>query len=258
MDKKLIVGFIGFGEVGSVLSSKLSENGCDILSSSKGRSPKTKNLIDSSNVKDLNSYLDVAKSCDILISSVSPANAIAIAEKYGKYADIFIDLNNISPSTAKKIANVIDEDKFINGSIIGKVNAINSIIYVSGPISEKIAILNEYGLNIKSIGNDIEDASIIKVLRSIYTKGISAILIETCEIAKKLDLEKELFDVIAITEGKNFELSAKSRIKNSINNSKRKYEELEEILEFLNTYSFDNKKIDDELLVSIKNKFKNL
>ncbi|MDR2831134.1 MAG: NAD(P)-binding domain-containing protein [Methanobrevibacter sp.] len=244
----MIVGFIGFGDVASTISENLIRNGCEIVSSSIGRSLKTKKLIEKLKVKDLNNFKEVAKNCDILISANTPSKAISIGKKYGSITDnILLDLNNISPTSTKKIGNMVGGN-FVDGAIIGKISSNSSIIILSGEKAEKIAILNDYGLNIKIISDKLGDASKLKMLRSIYTKGVSTLLIESFEIAEQMDLEKELLNILTISEGDNFKDSSKSRIENSIKHSRRKYEEVEEIIDFLD--EFENVNI--ELIESMK------
>mgnify|MGYP000880606990 FL=1 len=92
------------------------------------------------------------------------------------------------------------------------------------------------------------------MLRSIYTKGVSALLIETFENAN--NLSSQLWDILEITENTDFKSSSTSRIKNSKKNKKRKNEELNEILNFLkNQNSSTNNLIMTE---ATKNKFEKL
>ena len=98
----------------------------------------------------------------------------------------------------------------------------------------------ETKVNITVVGNQIGAASALKVLRSSYTKGVSALLIETFEIAEKFGLSDDLWDVLVLTEGEKFLKSSKSRIENSYKSSKRKYEEMEQLIGFLKSYDFDD------------------
>ncbi|MDR1722117.1 MAG: NAD(P)-binding domain-containing protein [Methanobrevibacter sp.] len=253
------VGFIGFGMVSANLTRDLMKNGCEVISSSQGRSEKTSNLINDCGVEDLESFEKVAMESDILISANSPANALNVAEKYGVLAkDIFIDLNNITPNISFSIETILG-NKFVDGAIIGNVSSDKSIIYVAGEMAEKSIVLNGFGLKVKVISEKIGDASMIKTLRSIYTKGVSAILIDLDQTAKELNLEEELFETLSITEGENFSDSAKSRIENSLNNPQRKYEEMNEIFKFLNKFNNENNTdLDIKIIEAIKNKFKDL
>ena len=87
-------------------------------------------------------------------------------------------------------------------------------------------------MEIRKISENPGDASKLKLLRSMYTKSLSAVLIESSEVAKNLNLEEEFFDILSLTEGEDFKKSAFSRINNTKNSKKRKAEELEQIIDY--------------------------
>ena len=101
-----------------------------------------------------------------------------------------------------------------------------------------MAFLNDY-LETKILSDRIGDASLLKLLRSTYTKTLSSLLIESSRLARKHGLEEEFFDVLELTEGDGFREKSASRINNTINSKKRKSEELQEILEY-----FDDDELD--------------
>lgn len=221
------IGFIGFGEVSKRLSNLLSGN--ILITSKENRSKKTIENINSSNICILETFEEVAKNSDILISATSPKQSLENAKRYGKLTNgIYLDLNNISPKTA--IRNSKNTRNFVDGSIIGSINS-NFTLYLSGKDANKLNFLNEY-FPVRIISNNVGDASKLKILRSIYTKSLSATLIETLTIAEKLNLKDELLDTIAISEGEDFKEKAISRVKNTKNNAERKKEELQEIIEY--------------------------
>ena len=78
-------------------------------------------------------------------------------------------------------------------------------------------------------------------------------LIETFENAKKLGLDEELWNILDLTENRSFRDSSKSRIDNSYKSSKRKYEELEEVLDFLSTIGDSQK--DKLMAIATRDKF---
>lgn len=59
-------------------------------------------------------------------------------------------------------------------------------------------------MEIRKISENPGDASKLKLLRSMYTKSLSAVLIESSEVAKNLNLEEEFFDILSLTEGEDF------------------------------------------------------
>lgn len=263
------VGFIGFGEVSYRLSNILLHGKVEVFTSLEGRSDKTKKLAYSSEVVILDTFKEVAKESDILVSANSPNSALAIAIKYGSLTDgLFLDLNNVSSNTTEKIANFLSEDHFIDAALMGGVKSDKLNLFVSGKLSYRIAELigklpasEDYKINVKIVSDKIGDVSKLKMLRSYYTKGVSALLIETFETAKSLGLDEDLWRVLSLTEGENFEKYSKSRIINSYKSSKRKYEEVEEILEFLDELNIDDSEdFDDRIMMCIatKNKFEYL
>jgi len=228
----MIIGFIGFGRVGENLT-KLFRNE-KIISSDYGRSKQSINRMKKANVEILDDFNQVAIESDLLISANSPSQALEVASEYGsKTKGIFLDLNNISPETSEEINKTVDN--FVDGAIIGKVES-SPMIYLSGEKADQLVFLNSY-LPVKIISDKIGDASRLKLLRSIYTKTVSTTLIETMEIAKEFNLEKEVLETIAYSEGDAFINSALSRIKNTKNSSSRKEEELEEIISYFKDFN---------------------
>lgn len=225
----MIIGFIGFGKVSQNLVKLINSEDIEFITSAENRSYKTIENIKKSNVKVLDSFKDVAIRSDILISANSPKVALGVAKDFGKYTDgIYLDLNNISPDTIFEINKHVGI--LVDGAIIGKVD-FNPMLYVSGNMSDELLFLGEF-IKTRKVSDEAGDASKLKLLRSVYTKTLSALLMESAEIARNNNLEEEFFDILALTEGDDFKEKSLSRINNTLNNSKRKSEELEEIINY--------------------------
>lgn len=234
----MIIGLIGFGKVSQNIVRLMDSDDITFITSKEGRSDKTIKNIDDSNIEVLDTFKQVAIKSDILISAISPKNAVKVAQEYGKYSKgIYLDLNNVSPDTTLEISCHVKN--LVDGAIIGKIDSKNPILYISGPKSDELLFINEF-FKTEKISANIGDASTLKLLRSTYTKSLSALLIETSQIAMANGLYDEFFDILTLTEGADFREKSLSRIENTLNNSKRKAEELEEIIEYFS---------DDELVM---------
>ena len=66
-------------------------------------------------------------------------------------------------------------------------------------------------------------------------KTLSALLIESSNLAEGYGLEEEFFDILTLTEGETFREKSKSRIANTLNSKKRKSEELDEIINYFDS-----------------------
>ena len=226
----MIIGLIGFGKVSKNLTKIITSADIEFATSDELRSQKTKENISNSNVIVYSTFREVAEISDILISANSPKNAYSVAEEYGKYCSgIYLDLNNISPKTTLKIDKCTNN--FVDGAIIGKIDSDKPVLYISGQNSDDLLFLNQY-IETKKISNTVGDVSLLKLIRSSYTKTLSVILEESSALARKYNLEDEFFEVLSITEGDDFRQKSISRISNTVNNSKRKSEELEEIIDY--------------------------
>lgn len=224
----MIIGFIGFGKVSKNLLRLIKSDNITFITSFEGRTPKNTD----DNISVLDTFRQVAEKSDILISANSPKSALDVVKKYGKYAKgIYLDVNNISPDTTFEISQHVDN--LVDGAIIGKIDSDNPVLYISGKSADDLLFLDEF-IQTKKISDKIGDASMLKMLRSIYTKTLSALLIESSEIAKHNNLEEEFFETLSLTEGDDFKDKAISRITNTKNNSKRKFEELGEIIDYFN------------------------
>ena len=228
------VGFLGFGEVASILSVGLMKNGADVYTSVEGRSARTKSNIERTGVGTYPSYKELAENSDILISSVVPSKAIEVADMVGKYSNgIYVDINNVSPKTVVTALDKIENGKTVDAAIIGSVvkKGVDVKIIASGYCANEFADLINYGMNITVVGSVNGQASGIKLLRSSYTKGVSALLFESIYHAYKMGMDREVLNYISETECPDFIESAKSRIISAGFHAQRRSEEMDELVE---------------------------
>ncbi|MBE6499759.1 MAG: NAD(P)-dependent oxidoreductase [Methanobrevibacter thaueri] len=228
----MIIALIGFGKVSQNLVDLIQADDIEFITSTENRSQKTIEQIKKSKIKTETTIKKAIQKADIIISATSPKTALEVSENATNTKAIYLDLNNISPKTTLKISKNITN--YVDGAIIGKIDSKNPTLYLSGPDADKLQFLNNY-ITTKIISDRIGDASILKLLRSTYTKTLSALLIEANEIASQYDLKDEFYTTLTLTEGEDFKEKSQSRIINTLNNSKRKSEELEEIIDY-----FDN------------------
>jgi 3-hydroxyisobutyrate dehydrogenase-like beta-hydroxyacid dehydrogenase len=234
------IGFLGFGEVASTISKGLLTKGCKIYTSVEGRSQKTKSLAKEVAVELYTSNREVAEISDILISAVTPSKAVDVAREVGRHCSgVYVDINNISPHTVKEVAGYIENGKMVDASIIGSVlrKKLKVHIIASGSYAESFAKLNEYDMNISIVGREIGHASAIKILRSAFTKGVSALLFESLYSAHRMGIDDMVLECIVETECEDFRESSISRIISSGVHAERRSEEMEEVVDLISEHT---------------------
>jgi 3-hydroxyisobutyrate dehydrogenase-like beta-hydroxyacid dehydrogenase len=233
------VGFLGFGEVASTISKWLIAGGAEVYTSVERRSMKTQHIAGKIKVNICKNNKTVAEISDILISAVTPKEAVNIAREVGRFSEgIYVDLNNISPQTAKKALNYIENGKTVDAAIMGGINkeGIQVQIIASGSQAQGFSKLNEYGLNIKALYSPLGHSKALKMLRSSYTKGVSALLFESLYSAYEMGLDEELLESLEKTECPQFRENAISRLISSSKTAERRAQEMDEVIGVISEY----------------------
>ena len=214
MDKnisKKTVGILMPGDMGHGCGQAFKENGFKVVSCLNQRSERTKKLAYAAGIEDLKTIDNVIKASDLILSILPPESALKHAEAINskilklKKKITYVDCNAISPKTAKKISDTMSSQfcNFIDAGIIG-LNPIvekgQTRLYVSGPNTDPVKILNGNGFIIKDLGKDIGKASAMKMIYASATKGTFALHAAVLTTAHKLGLSPEYFEELKFSK----------------------------------------------------------
>ena len=101
-------------------------------------------------------------------------------------------------------------------------------------------VMNAYGMNITKISDQPGDASALKLIRSIYMKGIVGLLIEFLEISKKYNVEHQVISSLSDTiDSKSFEETMNRLVTGSALHAKRRAVELLGSIDMLDEAKID-------------------
>jgi len=192
MKKSISVGFIGFGEAGSAIAKGLRGEGitqmslCHLRKDDPRRVAWVKAQAKESGVQYRESVPEVVDSAQVIFSVVSLDGAVAAAEKaLGalKSGKTYLDLTSSFPEDMKAIAKMIEPTgaKFVDGAMMAALpqHRHKVLTYVAGPhAAETAEWLNAWGMNLKVVGDQPGQASAIKLLLSVGTKGFESVLVE--------------------------------------------------------------------------------
>jgi 3-hydroxyisobutyrate dehydrogenase-like beta-hydroxyacid dehydrogenase len=230
------VGFIGFGEVGRTFSREMSAKGAEVYCYDVvDRQPETgitclplPNLIGT---------------CDIILSTVVSHAAVDVARQATRYLTgekTYADMNSTSASVKKEIAAIIAQSHatFVEGAIlsaVGEAGARASIL-VSGEKAEEFArLMNRLGLiNMKYFSPRIGESSLVKMIRSVFSKGVECLLLEMLVAAKRAGVEEHLWkDIVDFMTRHPFENVAENWIRTHPLAYERRYHEMVQVIETL-------------------------
>ncbi|MEO7144266.1 MAG: DUF1932 domain-containing protein [Bryobacteraceae bacterium] len=239
-------GLIGHGVVGSLFARLLRAHAAevvsyDVLLDRAGTAEQMRLRIAADGARPATLEQAVRESEYVLAIAPTQAcrEAAVSAAKYLQAGQVYFDFASTSPAVKREIAAIVDCSgaQFVEGVILGAVGASLACpaILVGGAAAEPAAdVLNHYGLRTRFYSLAIGRASAFKMIRSIFSKGMETLLIETLLSARRADLLDEVWDEIRETLAPDrMERTLETWIRSHALSSGRRYCEMLEVGRFL-------------------------
>jgi 3-hydroxyisobutyrate dehydrogenase-like beta-hydroxyacid dehydrogenase len=238
------IGFIGFGEVGTVFIGAMAASGADvvvydILLEDQERTDALIRRTGEAGCR-LGTLREVLLHGDIILSAVTTQAAKKVAETCApllRQGQIYVDLNSTSPSVKADIGAVIDgsEADFVEGSILGAVGATGAgtRILMGGRRAQEVAdSLSGLGLNASFYSHEIGKASAFKMLRSIFSKGVEILLLEMLVAGRRAGIDGDLWsDISGFMDSRPFEAIGSNWVRSHAVAHERRYYEMLQVVE---------------------------
>jgi 3-hydroxyisobutyrate dehydrogenase-like beta-hydroxyacid dehydrogenase len=206
-----VVGFVGFGEVASRFAAAMDRQGAevaayDVVLDHAGGADRLKQRAGDTAVTFV-TLAELITRSDLVLSAVTTDVALQAARRCAAHlraGQTFVDLNATSPAIKRAIADVVAPSgaDFVEGAILGAIN-------VSGPHTRVLVCgekgrlaaerLTGLGLNVGFYGPEIGRASTFKLLRSVFSKGIEALLLESLLAARRAGVADDVWREIVET-----------------------------------------------------------
>ena len=209
------VGILSPGDMGHTVGNVLRENGLRVITCLKGRSDRTRQLAEKAGIEDVPSYPQFVTEADLILSIMVPAQAIsaasAVAEALRQVDTTltYADCNAIAPQTVRKLGDIITSagGTFVDASIIGPPPRTPGAtrFYTSGPDLNLFSELNNYGLDVRTLGEAVGLASAIKMCYASLTKGLTALCTELLTAASVLGVSEALTAEFQLSQSALFE-----------------------------------------------------
>ena len=209
------IAFIGFGEAAQAMANGLAkEEGVsrlaafDIRFADASQAQELLGRARNRKVTPSATMKDAVAGADIVLSLVVGSAAVKVGEEAGQHlgsGQIFIDLNSISPDAKKRVAEALAKGgnaEFVEGAVMARVPPYEHKvpILLAGKSAERAAaLMNDAGMDIEAVGDEIGQACAVKMIRSIIVKGVEALLIESLTAAEKAGVRERILDSISQT-----------------------------------------------------------
>jgi 3-hydroxyisobutyrate dehydrogenase-like beta-hydroxyacid dehydrogenase len=185
------VAILGIGEVGSTLARDLIAHNVDVT----GWDPDPRNLPEG--LVFAGSNPAAVQEADLILSTNLAAVAIDVAREvlpHVKRDQIYADMNTSAPEVKRDIARLFENSSalFTDVAIMAPIapEGVRTPLLASGVGAAQFAEkYRPFGAPITVLQDPAGQAATLKLVRSIFYKGLAAIVIETLEAAEKLQLE---------------------------------------------------------------------
>lgn len=231
------VGIIGYGEAGQLLSNRLLNNGLTVTVINRSPS-ELRDELGNGPLAVASSIPELAETNMLVISTVWPETAVEVARLAARAMtkeSYYLDLNSVSSLTTKRIGDMVTESGagYLKGAILGSVSRQGESVPlgISGDNHEQLAaFLRGMGLNVQSLGEDIRKPAVIRMSRSLFTKGLINLFAESLVMAHIYDVQEETLDSIAASfEDFTIDEWARYFLVDTLQHAERRIGELDEV-----------------------------
>lgn len=237
-----IVGFVGFGEVAGHFSKALHEAGAEVLSydvllAQPGGREKLAGRARGA-APGFAALRDLLERASVVLSTVTTEVALEAANSCAPHlrpGQLFIDLNATSPAVKREIAAVVRNAgaDFVEGAIlsaIGVAGAKAKVLVCGERAADAAARLTALGLNFHDYGREVGRASSFKMLRSVFSKGLEALLVESLLAGRRAGVEEDLWrEIVATIDAAPFAEVGGNWIRTHATAHERRWHEMEQV-----------------------------
>jgi 3-hydroxyisobutyrate dehydrogenase-like beta-hydroxyacid dehydrogenase len=209
------IAIISPGDMGHTVGQVLKTHGLRVVTCLEERSARTRAFAQKAGIEDLPDYDVLVEEADMILSILVPGEAltaaqdVTVAQAQVEADLIYVDCNAIAPATTCVIGEMMEEAgaRFVDASIIGPPPRKPGVtrFYASGPNVDEFASLADYGLDIRVLGEEIGQASAIKMCYAASTKGYTALLTTLATAAQSLGVLDALMQEFGISQPRTVE-----------------------------------------------------
>lgn len=248
------IGFIGMGEAVFHIARGLRDEGLsgiqayDKMWDVAPQSELVRQRAREAGVALTPSLQALVEGVDIVICAVSANLAISLAKEclpWLRAGQVYADFNSAGPQTKIDIAELVAPSgaQFVDGAIMGTVpglgHKVPTLICGTGAVALADALV-PYGMALTVLEGDAGRASASKMLRSIFMKGVVALLLETVLAGHRYGLEDDLLQSIADTFASgSFQDVANGLMARGVIHAERRAHEMEEVVATLQGANVD-------------------
>jgi 3-hydroxyisobutyrate dehydrogenase-like beta-hydroxyacid dehydrogenase len=240
------IGFVGFGQVAACLAAALVKHGVqiaayDVLLDQPQGIEELRQRASPASVQFMPLAQMLAQAKTVL-STVTTDVALAAAKACAPHlrrGHVFVDLNATSPAIKRAVADALAPTgaDFVEGAILGAIGVTGAqtrILVCGNKAAWAAKELSRLGLNVGFYGAEIGRASTFKLLRSVFSKGMEALLLESLLAARRAGVGEDIWrEIVATLDERPFAEVGGNWMRTHGSAHARRYHEMVQVEELL-------------------------
>lgn len=240
------IGFIGFGEAGSSLAEGLRQEGVanllafDVMLTVPSSAPKMIQRIDAAGAKPVD-LAEVAARSRVIIAAVPANYAVPVALDVVRHlaaGTIYADVSTASPVDKAKIADLVKSrsGRFVDGAMMGALPKYKHQVpmLISGDgVDAFLDIMQPYHMDLTKVSETPGAATSIKFIRSVVSKGLACLVIESLNAAQKFGVEEVIADSLCEFLGPDFDKMMDRLVSSTVVHAARRSHEMQNAADML-------------------------
>ncbi len=208
------IAVIGFGEAGFTFASA---GGWEDAAISYDIEPARATKMDECGITCAGSAKEALESADLVLSLVTADQALPAARQYAahlKAGTIWCDMNSVAPHTKQAAAEAVEAagGRYVDVAVMAPVDPARlnvPLLFAGKDALVAMALLRELGFaKTRVVGDNVGQASAIKLCRSIMVKGLEAL---TAEMVMSASSAGVLDEVLASLDASEKHVSWRER-----------------------------------------------
>ena len=231
------VAVVGLGEAGSIYATDLLARGASVVGTDLHVTTASAGVGIAADIPA------VVRGADLVLSLVGASSAADVLDEALPAMDaaaIFVDMNTSGPDDKARLAARAAERgiPFVDVAILAPVPRarIDTPLLLSGPaVAQLSPLLRELGIPATDVGPEAGAAARLKLLRSIFMKGLAAVVVESVQAAEVFGAQDWLIDQIASELGASGRGAVQHLIDGTTKHAVRREIEMLEARDFLDS-----------------------
>jgi len=229
------IAVLGLGEAGSVYAADLAQRGANVVAVDPAISHAPEGVSMASSVADAVREVDVVLS---LVGARAASSVLQVALPEMTGSGLYADLNTGGPEAKRGLAALAEARgvTFVDVAILAPVPRarVETPLLISGSGAVRLLpLLEELGIPATDVGSEAGTAASLKLLRSVFMKGLAGLVFESLSAADSIGARDWVQQQIASELGSAGDALVQRLIDGTTTHAVRREAEMQDALAYL-------------------------